>query len=150
MNEHITETMNGNEMPTNISLSTLLILTCLPHPPDTSSTHICISAQDQNPNLIIPYINSTGYFLGSSTTQDISCNLQKLYAHYCTQKPSIHNDIFLVTETPALYTHFLQNLLQYTTNNFPNQKRRLKCSHFPGGGRASFFVTLKFTQSPIQ
>jgi len=110
-NEHITETIKDNEMPTNMSLSAFLILTCLPHPPHTSATCICISAQDQTPNLIIPYINSTGKFLGSSNTQDISCILQKWYTHYCSQKPSIHCEIFLVTETPALYTNFLRNLL---------------------------------------
>jgi len=77
--------MNGNEMLTNISLSTFLILTFLPHPPHTSATCICVSAQDQNANLIILYINPTGKFLGSSTIQDISCTLQKWYAHSCSQ-----------------------------------------------------------------
>jgi len=59
-------------------------------PSHTSATSTCISAYDQNPNLMIPYTYSTEQaFLGKSAGQGISCILQKWYICYCPKKPSI-------------------------------------------------------------
>jgi hypothetical protein len=66
--EHTTKTVNSNERFKNISPYAFLIMTCLPHPPHKSATSICISAQDQNPHLTIPY-STRQSFLGSSEVQ---------------------------------------------------------------------------------
>ena len=59
----------------------------------------------------------------SLTFQQRTPVLTNIGAYLRCPSEQILRDIFLATETFVFYIQFLQNSLQYTTNNFPNTAR---------------------------
>jgi hypothetical protein len=57
--------------------------------------------------------------------------------------------IFLATETSVFYIQFLQNSIQYTTNNFPNTTQQF-LAQADCFSKSCCSPALKLTQSPIQ
>jgi hypothetical protein len=104
-NEHTSETVNSNERLKNISLYTFLIMTCLPHPPPTSVTSICLSAQEQNPHLTIPsweVLFPAFYRNGRVITVQISVIFTILWKTSNSHTPTYYRSVLVLSSNLCL------------------------------------------------